>query len=38
MAILALGGLGWGGGFLVTQMFMCRRGFDRYFCEFSIFS
>jgi hypothetical protein len=37
MAILALGCLGWGGGFLLTQMLMCRLSFERFFCEFSVF-
>ena len=38
MAILALGCLGWGGGFLMTQIMMCRRGIDGFLCAFSIFS
>ena len=37
MSILVLGFLGWGGGFLVTQMLMCRSGFKKFFCAYSIF-
>jgi hypothetical protein len=38
MRILVLGFVGWGGGFLVTQLFMARQSFERLFGEFSIFS
>jgi hypothetical protein len=38
MPVLVLGCLGWGGGFLLTQMFMCSRGWRKFICAFSIFS